>query len=182
MDRFEPRRSRTARAPGIRNLETRQDECRDQRSAEWLNHICATIRHACRSLRRARLCRCRRRHSRPPHWRQTPNFQLDLFGSAEPLLPRTRPHLQRGKRYFPNTTVPELAHARSGLLEWRKQTPPRIHPALTAAQWISRGRLVIPERLGGALVSANFFTFLGATPQLGRGFARERTPDNQMSW
>lgn len=34
-------------------LELAKDECRDQRSAEWLHHILRDIRHACRSLRRS---------------------------------------------------------------------------------------------------------------------------------
>jgi len=29
-------------------LEIAKDECRDQRSTEWLNHIARDIRHACR--------------------------------------------------------------------------------------------------------------------------------------
>src|SRR6516225_10956109 len=31
-------------------LELAKDECRDQRSAEWLNQILRDVRHACRSL------------------------------------------------------------------------------------------------------------------------------------
>jgi hypothetical protein len=31
-------------------LELARDECRDQRSAEWLNYIARDVRHACRSL------------------------------------------------------------------------------------------------------------------------------------
>ena len=33
-------------------LELAKDECRDQRSTEWLNHILRDVRHACRSLRK----------------------------------------------------------------------------------------------------------------------------------
>src|SRR5579862_1497195 len=33
-------------------LELAKDECRDQRSAEWMNHIFRDVRHACRSLRK----------------------------------------------------------------------------------------------------------------------------------
>ncbi len=65
-------------------------------------------------------------------------------------------------------------------LEWRKaDTAFESIAALTPAQWNLTGDGE-PERLGGALVSANFFTFLGATPQRGRGFAgEEETPDQQ---
>src|SRR5262249_50977956 len=31
-------------------LELAKDECRDQRSTEWLHHIWRDVRHACRSL------------------------------------------------------------------------------------------------------------------------------------
>jgi putative ABC transport system permease protein len=65
-------------------------------------------------------------------------------------------------------------------LEWRKaKTAFESIAALTPAQWNLTGDGE-PERLGGALVSANFFTFLGATPQRGRGFAaEEETPGKQ---
>jgi len=40
-----------------------------------------------------------------------------------------------------------------------------------------------PERLGGALVSANFFTFLAQRRSAAGGFAgEEETPGKQMSW
>src|SRR5262249_5423214 len=63
-------------------------------------------------------------------------------------------------------------------LEWHKaNTAFESIAALTPAQWTLTGDGE-PERLGGALVSANFFTVLGATPQRGRGFAaEEETPD-----
>jgi predicted permease len=58
-------------------------------------------------------------------------------------------------------------------LEWRNANAAfESVAALTAAQWNLTGDGE-PERLGGALVSANFFTFLGATPERGRGFAAE---------
>src|SRR5262245_13037082 len=34
-------------------LELAKDECRDQRSTEWLNLILRDVRHACRSLRKS---------------------------------------------------------------------------------------------------------------------------------
>src|SRR5262245_24543420 len=34
-------------------LELAKDECRDQRSTEWLSHIWRDLRHACRSLRKS---------------------------------------------------------------------------------------------------------------------------------
>src|SRR5262249_37750868 len=65
-------------------------------------------------------------------------------------------------------------------LEWSKaNTAFESVAALTPAQWNLTGDGE-PERLGGALVSANFFTFLGATPRRGRGFAAdEETPGKQ---
>ena len=61
----------------------------------------------------------------------------------------------------------------------RRNTAFESLAALTPAQWNLTGDGE-PERLGGALVSANFFTFLGASPQRGRGFsAGEETPGKQ---
>src|SRR5262249_38218670 len=58
-------------------------------------------------------------------------------------------------------------------LEWSKaNTAFESVAALTPAQWNLTGDGE-PERLGGALVSSNFFTFLAATPQRGRGFSAE---------
>src|SRR5580698_6069500 len=34
-------------------LELAKDECRDQRSVEWLSHMFRDLRHACRSLRKS---------------------------------------------------------------------------------------------------------------------------------
>jgi len=122
--------------------------------------------------------------SRPRHWRQHRNFQLDLFGSAEAApLPRTRPHLQRGNGISPTQRVPELAMRVQDYLEWRKaNTPFESIAALTAAQWNLAGD-GDPERLGGALVSANFFTFWAPRrSSAADSQPRKKRPTNKMSW
>ena len=159
-------------------LELAKDECRDQRSTEWLNHISRDIRHACRSL------------GKSPGFAAAVVATLALgigantaiFSLIDSVLLKPLPY-PAADRIFSVETIPPRQFAISSFpgriqdyLEWRKaNTAFESMAALTPAQWNLTGDGE-PERLGGALVSSNFFTFLGATPQRGRGFF----PDEEM--
>jgi predicted permease len=163
-------------------LELAKDECRDQRSAEWLSHITRDVRHACRSLRKSR------------------GFSIAviatlalgigantaIFSLIYSVLLKPLPYPSPDRMFSVETVVAKRNDLSSlpmrvqDYLEWRKaNTAFESSAALTPAQWNLAGDGE-PERLGGALVSANFFTFLGATPQRGRGFAAdEETPGKE---
>jgi predicted permease len=163
-------------------LELAKDECRDQCSAEWLNHILRAVRHACRAL-----------------WK-SPGFaaavvatlalgigaNTAIFSLVYSVLLKPLPYPAPDRIFSIETILPRqdafssLPMRVQDYLEWRKaNTAFESFAALTPAQWNLTGDGE-PERLGGALVSANFFTFLGATPQRGRGFsAEEETPGKQ---
>ncbi len=163
-------------------LELAKDECRDQRSAEWLNHILRDVRHACRSL-----------------WK-SPGFSAAviatlaigigantaIFSLIYAVLLKPLPYPAPDRIFSVETMLPRQ-NALSSLpmrvqdyLEWRQaNTAFESVASLTPAQWNLTGDGE-PERLGGSLVSANFFTFLGATPERGRGFsAEEETPGKE---
>jgi putative ABC transport system permease protein len=164
-------------------LELAKDECRDQRSVEWLSHMFRDLRHACRSLRKS------------PGFAAAVVATLALgvgantaiFSLIYSVLLKPLPYPDPDRIFSVETMLPRrndflsLPMRVQDLLEWRKaNTAFESIAALTPAEWNVTGNGE-PERLGGALVSANFFTFLGATPQLGRGFlAGEETPGKQM--
>ena len=163
-------------------LELAKDECRDQRSAEWLSNILRDVRHACRSLRKS------------PGFAAAVVATLALgigantaiFSLIYSVLLKPLPYPAPERIFSVETVVPHhngfpsLPMRVQDYIEWRKaNTAFESLAALTPAQWNLTGDGE-PERLGGALVSANFFTFLGATPQAGRGFgAGEETPGKQ---
>src|SRR5215471_929493 len=163
-------------------LELAKDECRDQRSVEWLNHILRDIRHAGRSL------------AKSPGFVAAVVVTLALgigaataiFSLIYSVLLKPLPYPQPERIFSVATVLPRengsanLPARIQDYLEWRKaDTAAESIAALTPAQWNITGDGE-PERLGGALVSANFFSFLGATPQLGREFAaEEETPGKQ---
>ena len=160
-------------------LELAKDECRDERSPEWLNHIWRDVRHACRSL-----------------WK-SPGFaaasiatlalgigaNTAIFSLIYAVLLKPLPYPAAERVFSVETMLPRQDTSSSlpmrvqDYLEWRKAKGSlESIAALTPAQWNLTGDGE-PERLGGALVSPNFFSFLGATPERGRGFsAEEETP------
>jgi putative ABC transport system permease protein len=163
-------------------IELAKDECRDQRSAELLNHIWRDLRLACRSLRKS------------PGFAAAVVATLALgigantaiFSLVYAVLLKPLPFPAPDRIFSVETLIPRQ-NALSSLpmrvqdyLKWRNvNTAFESIAALTPAQWNLTGNGE-PERLGGALVSANFFTFLGATPQRGRTFtAEEETPGKQ---
>ena len=164
-------------------LELAKDECRDQRAAEWLNHILRDVRHACRSLRKS------------PGFTAAVVATLALgigantaiFSLIYSVLLKPLPYPAPGRVFSVEMILPRQ-NAFSSLpmrvqdyLEWRKaNTAFESVAALTPALWNLTGDGE-PERLGGALVSANFFSFLGATPQRGRGFSAEEETSGKQN-
>jgi putative ABC transport system permease protein len=158
-------------------LELAKDECRDQRAAEWLSHILRDVRHACRSL-----------------WK-SPGFaaavvvtlalgigaNTAIFSLIYSVLLKPLPYPAPDRIFSAETVVPRhnefpsLPMRVQDYLEWRKaNTAFESIAALTPAQWNLTGGGE-PERLGGAVVSANFFTFLGAlAPAVQRRFGYHR--------
>ena len=158
-------------------LELAKDECRDQRPTEWLHHIWRDVRHACRSLRKS------------PGFAAAVVATLTLgigantaiFSLIYSVLLKPLPYPGAERIYSVETALPQkhglpsLPMRVQDYLEWRQaNTAFESIAALTPAQWNLTGDGE-PERLGGALVSPNFFAFLGAAPRHGRGFTADET-------
>jgi putative ABC transport system permease protein len=156
-------------------IDLAKDECRDQRSSEWLHHILRDVRNACRSLRKS------------PGFAAAAVLTLALgigantaiFSLIYSVLLKPLPYPGPDRIFSVETLLPRQNQLASfpmrvqDYLEWRKaDTAFESIAALTPAQWNLTGDGE-PERLGGALVSTNFFTFLGGSPQRGRGFSVE---------
>lgn len=163
-------------------LELAKDEIRDQRSTEWLNNLFRDLRHACRALRKS------------------PGFagavvgtlalgigaNTAIFSLIWSVLLKPLPYPAPNRIFSVEAILPRhnefstVPMRIQDYLEWRKATTAfESVAALTPAQWNLTGDGE-PERLGGALVSANFFAFVGATPQIGRAFSAEQeTPGNE---
>lgn len=163
-------------------IELAKDECRDQRRGEGLNHVLRDVRHACRSL------------GKSPGFAAAVVATLALgigantaiFSLIYSTLLKPLPYPGSDRIFSVETLVPlhsefpSLPMRVQDYLEWRTaRTAFESVAALTPAQWNLTGNGE-PERLGGAVVSANFFTFLGATLQRGRAFtADEETPGKE---
>jgi hypothetical protein len=151
-------------------LELAKDECRDGRSAEWLRHVARDVRHAGRSLGKSRgFAAAAVATFALGIGANTALFSL-LYSVLLAPLPYPAPErifsadagMIRENRL---ATVPMRVQ---DYLEWRVADAAFEEvAALTPANWNLTGDGE-PERIGGALVSANFFRFLGATPQRGR--------------
>jgi hypothetical protein len=160
-----------------------KDECRDERPLEWFDHLLRDIRYACRSLRKS------------PGFAAAAMVTLALgigantaiFSVVYAVLLKPLPYAQPDQIYSVEVVIPERRNQFSSLpgtvqayLEWRKANT--AFAAMSALRpWecnlTSDGE---PERLGGARVSANFFSFLGVPIARGRGFSTdEDRPGNE---
>jgi predicted permease len=163
-------------------LELAKDECRDQHPTRWLDHVRRDAHHALRSL------------GKSPGFAAAVIATLALgigantaiFSLIYSVLLKPLPYPAPDRIFSAEAGMRRenrLANVPMRIqdyLEWRGvDTAFESLAALTPANWNLTGDGE-PERIGGALVSANFFGFLGATPQRGRGFAaEEETPERQ---
>lgn len=157
-------------------LELAKDECRDQRPAEWFAHFLRDVRNACRSLRKS------------PGFAAAAIITIGLgigantaiFSVVYAVLLKPLPYAAPDQIYGVDVVIPERRAQFSSLpvtvqtyIEWR-----RAKTAFSATAVLTPWECNLtgdgePERLGGAQVSTNFFSFLGIPLALGRGFAPE---------
>jgi putative ABC transport system permease protein len=164
-------------------LDLAKDECRDERPWQWLDCFVHDVRYAVRSLRKS------------PGFAAAAIITLALgigantaiFSVVHAALIKPLPYTQPDQIYSVEVVVPErraqllsLPVTVQAYLEWSKANT--AFAAMSALrQWecnlTGDGE---PERVGGARVSANFFSFLGVPIARGRGFsAAEDRPGNE---
>jgi hypothetical protein len=157
-----------------------KDECRDQRPFEWLDHFWRDARYASRSLQKS------------PGFAAAVIITLTIgigantaiFNVVHAVLLKPLPYSHPDEIYSVEVVTPARRSQFSSMpvtvqtyLEWRKAST--VFAEMTALRpWecnlTGDGE---PERLGGARVSANFFSFLGVPLARGRGFyAEEEQP------
>jgi len=157
-------------------LELAKDECRDQRPAEWLAQFFRDVRYSCRSLRKS------------PGFAAAAIITIALgigantaiFSVVYSVLLKPLPYSAPDEIYRVEVAVPERRAQFAGVpvpvqtyLEWRKaDTACSAMTALTPWECNVTGDGE-PERLGGAKVTTNFFSFLGTPVALGRMFLPE---------
>jgi putative ABC transport system permease protein len=158
-------------------VELAKDECRDQRPFLWMDHMCRDISFAVRSLNKS------------------PGFTLaailtlalgigantGIFSVVYAVLLKPLPYRDAGRLL---TSQVELADRRGNdfprlpgtiqqYLEWRtKATLFSDVAAVQPERWNVTGDGE-PERIEGAIVSTNFFSFIGVPVALGREFTPE---------
>jgi len=164
-------------------LDLAKDECRDQRPVEWLDHILRDLRQAGRSLRRN------------PAFAVAAILTLALgigansaiFSVVYAVLMKPLPYRQPEQIHSVEIVIPERVSQFASLpvtiqayLEWRKADTAFADMAVLRPWEANLTGDGEPERVGGARVSANFFSFLGVPIAHGRGFAaNEEQPGNE---
>jgi predicted permease len=157
-------------------LELAKDECRDVMPLQWLDYLWRDLCLAVRSLRKS------------PGFAAAAIVTLALgigantaiFSVVYSVLLKPLPYSEPEQIYSVEAVIPEIRDQLASLpvriqdyLEWRKaDTVFSAVAALTPAEWNLTGDGE-PERLGGARVSTNFFTFLGVPIAHGRGFVQD---------
>ncbi len=163
-------------------VELAKDECRDQRPAEWLDHILRDFRHAGRSLRRnlgfaaAAIITLA----------LGVGANAAIFSIVYAVLLKPLPYRQPEQIHSVEIVIPERISQFASLpvtiqsyLEWRKADTVFSGMAVLTPWEVNLVGDGEPERVGGARVSANFFSFLGVPIAHGRGFAaNEEQPGN----
>ncbi|HLJ49260.1 MAG TPA: ABC transporter permease [Bryobacteraceae bacterium] len=160
-----------------------KDECRDQRPLRWLDNFLADLRYARRSL------------LKNPGFSTAAILTLALgigantaiFSVVYAVLLKPLPYEKPGQIYSVEIVMPErraqfasIPVTVQAFVEWRK-TVTAFESIGALRPWecnlTGDGE---PERLGGARVSANFFSLLGVPVARGRGFAAdEETPGKE---
>ena len=164
-------------------LHLAKDECRDERPAVWLDHLRRDLRGAWRSLRTA------------PGFSAAVIVTLALgigantamFSVVHAVLIRPLPYSEPEEIYaaeviFPErrSQLPSLPVTVTTYLDWRSADTAFVDMAVLRPWEANLTGGAEPERAGGARVSANFFSFLGAPMVHGRAFsAGEEQPGNE---
>lgn len=160
-----------------------KDECRDQRPAEWLDRIWRDTRYAARALRRS------------PGFAAAAVITLALgigantaiFSVVHAVLLKPLHYHEPDQIYSVEVVMPERTSQFASLpvtiqayLAWRKADTAFSAMAVLRPWECNLTGGGEPERLGGARVSTNFFSFLGVPIARGRGFAvHEEQPGNE---
>jgi predicted permease len=169
--------ARIAARRALGGMEQIKEAHRDERSLLWLEHLRRDLRHGVRMTRR------------DPTFTTIVALTLALgigantavFSIVYSVLFKPLPYHDPDQLFMASFVIPErdatgrLALDIRDVVEWRDaRTVFSDVTSLTPAQWNLVGSDE-PERVGGAVVSPNFFSFLGVPLAQGRGFA----PDEQ---
>ena len=152
-------------------LEQTKERYRDRRTLPLLEHLMQDLRYAVRTLRKN------------PGFASTAILTLALgiganaamfsFADATAFRPPDVPRPAELVRLFTTTkTVPYDTLSYPDYLDYRARTQSLsgLVAYSTLRMAMSRGRDEVPQLLGGAVVSGNYFSMLGVEPALGRGF------------
>jgi putative ABC transport system permease protein len=157
-------------------LELAKEECRDHKPAEWFAAFLRDVHYAWRSLRKS------------PSFAAAAILTIALgvgantaiFSVVYAVLLKPLPYEAPDQLYGIDIVIPERRSQFSSLpatvqiyLEWRNAESAFSSIAALRPWECSLTGDGEPERVGGARVSANFFSVLGVPPALGRGFTRE---------
>jgi putative ABC transport system permease protein len=156
-------------------IELAKDECRDEAGFQWLENLSRDLRFALRGLRKS------------PGFAVAATLTLALgvgantaiFSAVYAVLLKPLPYSHPEQLYSVDIAVsllPQLGRLTGRIQDYRKwrQTATLFSgvTAMTPAQWnLTWGGE--PERVGGALVTTEFFSLLGVPPERGRGFLPE---------
>ncbi len=157
-------------------LDQAKENCRDARGTLWVEATLQDMKLALRTLRKS------------PGFAAAAIVTLALgigantgiFSAVHAVLLKPLPYFQPDRLFMSQIELPQrfqsfgyLAGTVQQYREWRKaDTVFASVAALTPAEWNLTGAGE-PERAGGALVSTNFFSFLGVPMAHGRGFLPE---------
>jgi putative ABC transport system permease protein len=156
-------------------IELAKDECRDETGFQWLEHLSRDVRLAFRCLRNS------------PGFAAAAILTLALgigantaiFSAVYAVLLKPLPYFHPEQLYTVKigiSLLPQVGQLTGSIQVYRKwrQTANRFAgvAAMTSAEWNLTGGGE-PERVGGALVTTEFFSLLGVPLAHGRGFLHE---------
>lgn len=170
---MEPREARLAASRQMGNLTRVREDVYTMNGLAWIDAISSDVRSACRTLARQ------------------PGFVFaaiatialgigattTIYSVVHAVLIEPLPYLDADRIYSAEIVVPErreqipsLPASVQAFLAWRGRDSAFAGMAALRPWECNLAGDGEPERLGGARVSANFFSFLGVPPAHGRGF------------
>jgi putative ABC transport system permease protein len=180
---MDPDEARIAARRQLGNTTRVREEIYTMNSIEWLGAVAYDLRYACRLLAK------------------NPGFSLaaiatlalgigattSIFSVLDSVLLKPLPYQDPERIYSAEIVVPErreqipsLPASITSYLAWRDAHSDFSEMAALGPWECNLTGDVEPERVGGARVSANFFSFLGVALSNGRGFnADEEQPGNE---